>query len=52
MYFQVEDVYKKFSLLDSMEQNSWTMKAPTPKKRKVSKVHYSYYVRLVVYSYI
>ncbi len=38
VYFQVEDVYKKFHDLEALENNGWTVKAPTPKKKKAAKV--------------
>lgn len=34
VYFQVEDVYQKFKGLEKIEENGWTVRAPTPKKKK------------------
>ena len=38
VYFQVEDIYQKFHGLETIEKNGWTLKAPTPKKKKTTKV--------------
>ena len=34
VYFQVEDVYQKFKGLEKIEENGWTVREPTPKKKR------------------
>ena len=34
VYFQVEDVQKKFDAILILEKNGWKEKAPTPAKKK------------------
>lgn len=43
VYFQVEDVFQKFKGLEKIEENGWTLRAPTPKKKraKVRTQHYN-----------
>lgn len=37
VYCQVEDICQKFQGLENIEKNGWTLKAPTPKKKKTAK---------------
>lgn len=43
VYFQVEDVQKKFDTIEKLEKNGWKHKAPTP-ARKRTKVCESFFM--------
>lgn len=47
VYFQVEDVQKKFDTLEKLEKNGWKHKAPTP-ARKRTKVYPSLYANFLI----
>ena len=45
VYFQVEDVQKKFDAIEKLEKNGWKHKTPTP-ARKRTKVRPGYLILL------
>ena len=49
VYFQVEDVQKKFDTLEKLEKNGWKHKAPTP-ARKRAKVCPSLYANFLIFT--